>query len=182
MEKMKNYKYEDKLQSERLMTRKLVFEDHKIWTAYFEDPENCKFFPNVFNENPEERAIRWVNKGLLRYQEQTYGLQALIHKETGAFIGQCGLLLQEIDSQKELEVGYHILRKYWGQGYAPEAARLFLKYAFDHKLAESVISIIHVDNIKSQRVADKNGLKREKETQWNGYHVAVYRIHASEFV
>jgi RimJ/RimL family protein N-acetyltransferase len=105
-------------------------------------------------------------------------MQALIHRQTGAFIGQCGLLAQEVDGVQELEVGYHIFYKYWGQGYAPEAAKGFLQHAFENKLADSLISIIDVRNLKSQRVAEKNGLVREKQTRWSELDVFVYRISA----
>jgi RimJ/RimL family protein N-acetyltransferase len=100
----------------------------------------------------------------------------LIDKETNALIGQCGLLLQEVDGIRELEVGYHIIKKYWGKGYAPEAARLFLDFAVEHDLADSVISIIDIRNTKSMRVAEKNGLHRDKQTRWLDKDVFIYRI------
>lgn len=84
-------------------------------------------------------------------------------------------MLQEVDGKPELEVGYHIFKKYWGQGYAPEAAKAFLHYGFENKWAPSIISIIDIRNTKSQRVADKNGLKREKQTKWADWDVFIYR-------
>jgi RimJ/RimL family protein N-acetyltransferase len=86
-------------------------------------------------------------------------------------------MVQEVDGVNEIEVGYHIFKKYWGLGYAPEAAKLFIDYAFQNELTDSVISIIDIRNIKSQRVAEKNGLKREKQTIWSGLEVHIYRIH-----
>jgi len=75
-----------------------------------------------------------------------------------------------------VEVGYHIFKKYWGQGYAPEAAIAFINYGFENKLAPSVVSIIDVRNIQSQRVAQKNGLKQDKQTKWADLDVFIYRI------
>jgi len=132
--------------------------------------------PNLGFNSFEERATHWVNKQLNRYADNQFGLQVLIDKNTNEFIGQCGLLLQTIDDNTEIEVGYHIFKKYWGQGYAPEASKLFIDYAFQNKLTDSVTSIIAVNNIKSQRVADKNGLFREKQTTWSGLDVYIYRI------
>ncbi|GAB3174820.1 GNAT family N-acetyltransferase [Telluribacter humicola] len=174
---MKNhYIYQDNLESERLTTRFLVPEDAGAWIEFCEDTEAVAYLPKFGLDRAEEKALYWINRQLGRYQDQRYGLQAFIHKETGKLIGQCGLLLQEVDGQMELEVGYHVLPKYWGQGYAPEAARLFIDYVFDHKLAPSIISIIDFRNTKSQRVAEKNGLVREQQTRWADRDVYVYRL------
>ncbi|WP_247237207.1 GNAT family N-acetyltransferase [Telluribacter sp. SYSU D00476] len=171
-----SYTYQDQLESERLYTRFLVPEDAMAWAEFFEDTEAVAYLPDFCLDTAEEKAQYWINRQLGRYRENRYGLQALVHKQTGELIGQCGLLLQEVDGQTELEVGYHILPRYWGQGYAPEAARLFIDYAFEQGLAPSIISIIDIRNIKSQRVAEKNGLIREKQTRWADRDVYVYRL------
>lgn len=172
-----NYKYEDGLQTERLTTRFLISEDLKIWTKFFEDEECVKFFPTFGFNTSEERAKHWLDKQLARYKDNRYGLQALIHKETGEFIGQCGLLAQDVDGIIELEVGYHIFKQHWGKGYATEAAQLFKKYAFDHHQCKSLVSIIHVDNVLSQKVAERNGMKRDKLVKFFEADHYVYRIY-----
>ena len=142
----------------------------------FKDPEAVELFPTFGQTTDEERAKHWVEKQLDRYANKRNGLQVLIDKKTNEFIGQWGLLLQEVDGEIEIEVAYHILKKYWGKGYAPEAAGAFIDYAFKNSLTSSVISIIDKRNIKSQRVAEKNGFTREKETKWSSMDVFVYRI------
>ena len=97
-------------------------------------------------------------------------------------MGQCGLLLQEVDGEPEVEIAYHILKQYWGQGYAPEAAGAFLHYAFQNNLADSVTAIIHLHNTRAQRVAEKVGLARGKQTQWAGVDVYIYRISKDEWI
>lgn len=169
------YLYHDNLQTNRLCTRFVTPDDVKLWTEFYTSPEATEYFPPSDLPN-EEKAKQWINRLLDRYAKRRYGLQALHKKDTNEFVGQCGLLLQEVDGVQELEVGYHILRKHWGNGYAPEAAKRFLDHAFENNLTESVISIIDTRNIRSQRVADKNGLIREKQTQWMGLDVYVYRM------
>ena len=172
---MRNYRYEDRLETERLITRKLVYEDYKLWAPFFDDPEAIRFFPFLKPTSSEERAIDWIQKQLDRYREQRYGLQALIDKKTGEFIGQCGLLLQDIHGTLELEVGYSILMKYWGKGYATEAAIRFKEYGFAHEQADSIISIIDINNIGSQKVALKNGMSRDYQTVWHDMNVYIFR-------
>lgn len=171
-----NYIYQDQLQSPRLVTRFLTLDDISAWTDFFKDEEAIELMPTYSLTTNKERATRWIEKQLDRYATNRMGHQALIDRNTNEFIGQAGLLVQEVDGITELEVGYHVFKKYWGQGYAPEAARLFLNYGFKNNLSDSIISIIDTRNLKSQRVADKNGLLREKQTTWSDLNVYIYRI------
>jgi len=174
---MTTYLYEDGLETERLVTRWLVNDDYKAWIGFYSDPECIRYFPEEEKwQSPEVLAIRWVEQILARYQERRYGLQALIEKRTGEVVGHAGLSAEIVDDKIELEVGYHLFRKYWGKGYATEAAKRFIDYAFDNDLASSVISLIDVRNLASQRVAVKNGLVREGLTTFWGLNVFVYRI------
>lgn len=173
---LNEYYYRDQLESKRLITRYIVPGDVMPWTEFFNDPKAIELFPDFGLNTIEERVQHWINRQLIRYQENRYGLQMLMNKETHELIGQCGLLLQEVDGIRELEVGYHMISKYWGNGYAPEAARLFLDFAVEHDLADSVISIIDIRNINSIRVAEKNGLRRDKQTRWLDKDVFIYRI------
>jgi ribosomal-protein-alanine N-acetyltransferase len=173
---MVDYVYEDNLETQRLITRKLIPGDFKPWSVFFEDKEAVKFLPDYGLTTSEARATNWIERQIKRYQSKHYGLQALTDKDTGQFVGMCGLILQEVEGVKELEVGYHLFKKHWGKGYASEAAKLFRDYAFKNKLSTSVISIIHVDNVRSQKVAVKNGMILEKQCTWNGIDAVIYRV------
>jgi RimJ/RimL family protein N-acetyltransferase len=156
-------------------------EDIPIWEDFFKDEEAVKFlFLQSLGLNSNlEISAHIIEKQLARYAENRFGLQALINKSTNEFIGicgLCGLLAQEIDGINEIEVGYHILKKHWKQGYATEAAKIFINYAFENDLTSSVVSVIDVDNFKSRRVAEKNGLKIDKQTKWlDDEDVYIYR-------
>lgn len=170
-----NYTYRDNLETPRLITRFLKNEDAVKWARFLSNSECTKFFPQVPGLSIESKAEQWIEKQILRYSEKRFGLQALIDKQTGEMVGQCGLLLQEVDGVEELEVGYHIFREFWGRGYAPEAARAFINYGFQEKLSNSIISIIHSENTNSQRVAAKNNLKLDKQTIWRDVPALIFR-------
>jgi len=169
--------YWDGLQTDRLFTRFLTIGDIPAWTDFFKDKEAIEFLSTFGYNSNEEMSRFWIEKQINRYKENRFGLQALIHKQTQAFIGQCGLITQAIDGKTEMEIGYHVFKKYWGQGFATEAAKCFIDYAFTNNLAPSIISIIDINNIKSQRVAGKNGLVKERQTRWAHHDVFVYRIY-----
>ena len=86
---------------------------------------------------------------------------------------------KKIEGKKEIEIGYHILPEYWGNGYATEAAHFFKQFAFKNELTDTLISIIHVDNVMSQNVAVKNGMIRTIRTQYTTRPVYIYRINKS---
>jgi [ribosomal protein S5]-alanine N-acetyltransferase len=166
----------------RLRTRPLEMEDQVAWTEFFNSAEATEYFPNPAGLSAEVRAKEWMEKQLGRYADSRYGMMALIDKTTGEWIGQCGLLAQVVDDIEELEVGYHIFPQYWRQGYASEAAQAFRDLGFQTTDRESIISIIHVDNIKSQGVALKNGMKRTKTSTFWTMPVYVYRIMREEWL
>lgn len=176
------FKYSDHLESGRLKTRFLTSADIPEWIEFVTDKEATRYFPDRGNLSPWELSETWIERQLTRYRENRYGLQALIDKQLNQVVGQCGLLIQEVDGITETEVGYHIFPRYWGRGYAPEAASMFIRYAFGNEITESVISLIDVRNLNSQRVAEKNGLVKEKRTTWATLDIYVYRIHMSDFM
>ncbi|MBT8183639.1 MAG: GNAT family N-acetyltransferase, partial [Eudoraea sp.] len=99
---------------------------------------------------------------------------------TNKLIGQCGLLVQSVDGIEELEIGYSILPEYWRNGYATEAAILCRDHAFNHQFSESLISIIHEDNLPSKKVARNNGMRMDKKTRYKNNPVEIFRINRSE--
>jgi RimJ/RimL family protein N-acetyltransferase len=144
--------------------------------GFFEDKEAVRFIPDYGVTDSKQRAKNWIEKQLKRYEEKRGGLQALFHKETNEFIGQCGLLIQEVDGPLVIEIGYHIFKKHWGQGYATEAAIAFKNYAFENNITSRLVSLINIENYASQRVAEKNGMTIEKQTRFLEQDIYIYSI------
>ena len=167
--------YEDRLETQRITTRFLSRFDIEAWSEFFEDEDAFQFLMERNGQTNAEMSEVWIKRQLQRYESGTFGLQAIIDKKSKKMVGQCGLLLQKIGGKLEIEVGYHILKKYWGMGYAPEAAKLFVDFAIENQLAQTVIAIINVKNDKSIRVADKIGMQFDRETEWMGERVKVYK-------
>ncbi|MCO4806275.1 MAG: GNAT family N-acetyltransferase [Flavobacteriales bacterium] len=163
-------------ESERLILRPLTTQDTGDWIHFMSDPLALKHFTIFDPRNASETAPAWIEKQLKRYEDGEYGMLAIIEKSSGSFVGQCGLLTQEVDGIRELEIGYSFLSKHWGKGYATEAAQFLKEFAFEHQLNSSVISQIHPDNVASQKVAIRNGMVAGKKTVWRGLPIVVYRI------
>ena len=101
---------------------------------------------------------------------------AAIEKQQNRFVGQVGLVAQEIGGETELEVGYLLLRSCWGNGYATEAARACCDYGFRELGAERLISLIDPRNEPSQRVAERLGMRFEREIEKWDKRVRLYSV------
>ena len=178
MKKTFNYTLEGQ-ETERLVFRKLSEEDFDAWLEFCKFPDSLIY---VFSqeqlkvEDPIERCRIWFDRVFNRYYNELGGMNALIDKETGALVGQCGLLIQTIDGVEELEIGYSIMPAFRGKGFATEAAIKCKQVAFEQNYAASLISIIVPENTASIGVALNNGMHLDKTTVSNGDRVHVYRI------
>ena len=166
----------DKQETERLRFRLLKEADFDQWLEFFLQSDVTHFLGFKEIETPQQQCEEWFNLTLNRYKNDLGGLNVLIDKNTNDFIGQCGLLIQEVDDKKEMEIGYSMLPKFWNKGYATEAAQKCRDFAFENNFTDSLISIIHVDNIRSEKVALKNGMVKTKQTNFKGMPVNIFRI------
>lgn len=143
------------LETKRLILREIVQEDFPSLCKILQDEDVMYAYEGAFSSDD---AQSWLDKQIGRYKEYGFGLWAVILKETGIMIGQCGLTMQDYNSSKVMEVGYLFQKKYWHCGYASEAATACKEYAFDKLNAKEVYSIIRDTNIPSQNVAKRNGM------------------------
>lgn len=173
--------FEDKLllegeASERLFFRKVTPNDFEDWLPFYHHPDSTKYWEGLPSD-PITACQQQFDRIFERYEEGLGGMNALTLKSTGTLVGLCGLLVQTVDNTKELEIGYSVLPKFWQKGYAFEAARKCKQYAFDHNLAESLISIIHIENMPSRKVALKINMRLDVTTTYKNNPVNIFRVH-----
>ena len=144
------------LSTERLLLREMTSADIPALAEILQDAQTMTAYEGAFTARETQL---WLEKNLRRYVNSGYGLWAVILRETGKMIGQCGLTEQEVDSGSPvLEIGYLFNRRFWHHGYATEAAVACREYAFAALHAQEVYSIIRDTNIASQNVALRNGM------------------------
>ncbi len=122
----------------------------------------------------------WIERNRLRYKNDGVSLWAMLLKSCGELIGDCGIIRQDVDGEFLYEVGYHLRRDQWGQGFATEAAIACRDWAFANLKVDRVISLIRPENQPSRKVAERNGMKIWKEVNWRGLRHCVYAILRSE--
>ncbi len=161
------------LQTPRLLLREFTENDLDAFALIMADPEVMKF--SLSGPQSKEVAKQYLEHRILQhYRAHGFGLWAVVYE--GILIGFTGLITQEIDGEKKIELGYRFHPKYWGKGLATEACRAIAQYAFTVLKLSEVISIIDPQNIRSLRVAEKVGMTKWKETTFHGFSVGIYRV------
>ncbi len=152
------------LQTARLTLRRFVPQDLDDLLALYADPEVTRHIPDA-PTTPEGtvRELAWHISGPDGQPE--LGLWATIHRDTGAIIGRCGLLPWALDGKREVEVAYLFARQHWGQGLATEAARALRDHAFGKLNLTRLVCLIQHGHGASIRVAEKIGMRFEREGQ-----------------
>ena len=161
------------LQTERVALREFAPADAAALAEILCDRENMRFYPRPFGPREVEE---WIERSLARYTRDAFGLWAMILKSEQRLIGDCGLLIQEVDGARETEIGYHPHRAYQGQGLATEAACACRDHAFSVFKLARVISLIRPENLPSRGVAERVGMTVEKETIFRGFPHLVYAL------
>lgn len=146
------------LETERLYLREMSGADFCALCEILQDDEVMYAYEGAFSDREVQE---WLERQIARYRQWGFGLWAAVLKTTGEMIGQCGLTMQPWKEREVLETGYLFHKRYWHKGYATEAARACIEYAFEVLHAQEVCSIIRDTNIPSQNVAIRNGLTLE---------------------
>ena len=150
------------LETNRLVLRHLELSDLDALYRLYRDPQIRAYFHDgtrTLDETKEE--LEWFLEG--NHTPPELGLWATIEKNTGAFLGRCGLLPWTIDGQPEVELAYLIDKSRWGEGLATEAARGIVQHARTELHLVRLICLIMPGNAASAAVATKVGMAFERE-------------------
>lgn len=148
------------LETARLLLREYTMADIDELFEILSDAETMQHYPKPYDE---EMTKHWIEWNIQNYQKYGFGIWAVILKETGKFIGDCGLTIQNIDGEMLPEIGYHIHKRYWRKGFGSEDARAVRDWAFENTEYNCLYSYMKYTNVGSYSTAIANGMKKVKE-------------------
>ena len=167
------------LRTPRLILRSFRQEDVDAMAQLFANPDFMRFSLGVFTER--KQTVAFIEKVMGWDRASIPSQFAVFPRGEDAIAGYCGFF-RHAEVPGEIEIGYRLHPDYWNRGLITEAARAVRDHGFrDWKLSR-VISLIHPENIPSRRVAEKNGMKVEKEITFRGFPTLVYAISRQEWL
>jgi len=178
------------LETERLFLRTFQEEDVETLIVINQDQKVMQFFPAI---STREETIALIDKIISHQEEKKFSLYAAEIKNTGEMIGFVGLFTAKFEAPftPAIEIGWRLSSKHWNQGYANEAAKEVLDYAFKTLNLVEVVSFTSVLNKPSIRVMQKIGLHTNSEDDFDNPNVpsgspllrhVLYRLKRSEYL
>lgn len=167
------------IETERLFFRKFTLDDLPQLIEQRSDPEVSKHLGGAERQNPEALAKR-IRFYISCYDSHGFGSCAMHWKETGEMIGTAGL--QPLEDTGEIEIGYSIVKEFWGLGIGTEAARGWLDYAFTTAGLERIVAVAVTENWPSRRIMEKLGMKYEKTEPHYGEDCVFYAVSKDEYL
>jgi len=160
-----------RLTTARLLLREFRTADFDGYAQNMADPESTKFLSGVVDRRTAWRLFSaatgsWVLSGA--------GWWALEVRETGQVVGEVCAFVRE--TCPDFEIGWNLYRRFWGQGFAIEAARAALDFTVERHRAKRVIAHIAAANSPSIAVSTKLGMKYESDVDFFGEPIGRYAI------
>ena len=161
------------LETDRLRLRELMQGDLDFVASVVGDPRVMRYYPQVYSR---KEAREWIERQMRRYRDVGYGLWLAADRATGEPRGLVGLILQDVDGIPRAEIAYIIHRPFWNRGLAFEAAGEVRRHAFLDRGFSRVISLIRPDNLPSQGVARKLGMRIEGRTMFHALPHLIFGV------
>ena len=169
-----------RIETERLVLRAWRSEDLEPYAAICADPEVMRWIGDG-SVRSREASARQICDFQQRWDDDGFGPFAVELRHSSALIGFVGMLIPDFlpEIMPAVEIGWRLDRRYWGQGYATEAARAALAFAFEEAGFSRLVSICQVGNEASERVMLKLGMTLDRETREPALDLPI-RVYAIE--
>lgn len=163
------------LRTDRLELRELTPGDAPSLAAIYADIEVMQYLASGRTRSLVETQAE-IEHHRDCYARDGFGLWATVLRETGALIGRCGLLPWRIEGSPEIEVAYLLGQAHWGHGLGTEAALAIRDWAFEHVDVDRLVSLAYPHTKASARVAEKIGMRFDREVEIFGRAVHLYAV------
>src|SRR5437773_1969896 len=117
------------VETEHLLFRPLTLSDLDDLADLYADPDVMRYLGGPRSRDEVKITL---SQYMREYQLYGYSFFATILKDEQLFIGQCGLLHQEVEGEQEIELGYVLARPYWQHGLAIEGIEALKQYGLQH--------------------------------------------------
>jgi RimJ/RimL family protein N-acetyltransferase len=166
------------IETERLLLRELLLSDVDGMFELDSNPNVHLFVGNNPVKNIEQ-SVEYIHFVQKQYKDFGTGRWAVILKETNEFLGWSGIkfITDEINGHTNFyEIGYRFIEKHWGKGYATEAGKAFVNYAFNEMKVDALYAYADAGNENSRKILEKLGLHYVNSFEYEGEIEVWYEI------
>jgi len=178
------------IETRRLRLRPMTSGDLSPLARMFADPDVMKYLPTGESRSVEETQVE-LSYMVDHWQQRGFGVWAVTLKDTGEFVGYCGLQYlheepggvsaEALRDGTDVEVVAGLAKPYWQQGIAPEATRAALRYGFETIRLDRIVAAIHPDNDASRHILHSMGMTFDDTIRYYGDDVPHLVIYRGEF-
>ncbi len=166
------------LTTPRLRLRPLGPQDLDNYVSLFADPAVTRYLGSAVKRTREDHTTLLLS-AVAHWQQRGYGIWAVLDRESGTFLGRCGLRF--LDEVGEVELLYTFHQAFWGRGYATEAALACARFAFERTRLGRLIALADPEHLRSRRVMEKLGMRLEKEAPFRSSQAVWYALTPLDF-
>jgi len=178
------------IETERLILRTWLDSDLEPMSKINQDPLVMEYLPQLYDL---QHTKKFIEKEKDSYLKLGYTRYAVELKKSGEFIGFVGLVMDDFNAHfmPATGIGWRLASSHWGKGYATEAAKAVLHYAFTKLKLDEIVSFTVVANAKSRRVMEKISLKYNKADDFDHPEIdqdspllrhVLYRLSRDEYL
>ena len=161
------------LTSQRLRLREFRDDDLDVLAAMVGDDAQMTFYPRP---KSRDEAAAWIRLNRELYATRGFGTWLIELAPQARFAGYCGIRPLELEQVSEIEIGWHVHRRFWNQGIATEAASLVCRAAATRLRLSRLVALVHPDHLGSRRVAENVGMRAARTTVLEDDYPAIVYV------
>ena len=162
-----------RLRTARLVLTRIGTDDFADLCRMHRDPDVMATLGGV---RSDELSADILQQLMAHWEEHGFGYWMVRDPESGAFMGRGGLRRVVVGGGQEVEVGYALMKEYWGRGIATELARECARIGFEQLGREDIVAFTLPNNYKSRSVMQRVGFLYERDVIWAGMPHVLYRL------
>ncbi|MDX2169891.1 MAG: GNAT family N-acetyltransferase [Deltaproteobacteria bacterium] len=167
----------DTVHTERLILHRIGERDIADLRRMHSDPDVMATLGGVRTDAVTQDVLEQL---MAHWAEHGFGYWMAHDAQSGAFVGRGGLRQVVVGGGPEVELGYALMRPYWGQGLASELAQACIRIGFEALGRDDLVAFTLPTNDRSRRVMERNGFTYERDVIWAGMPHVLYRRRRSD--
>ncbi|KTD60353.1 GNAT family acetyltransferase [Legionella santicrucis] len=163
------------VETSRLLIKTPILDDLEYWYLLHSDEHVMEYMGGVQSKSVIQE---WLQSDILHYNKHHFTMGSVFEKNNNEFIGRAGLVyLDHNDNQPDIEIGYILHKKYWGQGYGVELVEALIDWGFAHLAVDKLVVVTRPENTKSKCLLEKCGFHYVRIIVFGNIDFLLYEVH-----